>query len=111
VHVCVDDCTRLACVEVLASERTADVVGFLRRAVAFFNAHGIQVQRLMTDNGPAYRSIAHAALCRQLENSCAPGTDIARLCCTIRGTSTPRSTLRRQRASTAGAGRHPPPRG
>jgi transposase InsO family protein len=67
VHVCVDDCTRLAYVEVLASERTNDVVGFLGRAVAFFNDHGIQVQRLMTDNGPAYRSIAHAALCRQLD--------------------------------------------
>jgi transposase InsO family protein len=66
VHVCVDDCTRLAYVEVLESERTDDVVAFLARAVAFFNTHGIEVQRLMTDNGPAYRSIAHAALCRQL---------------------------------------------
>jgi len=66
VHVCVDDCTRLAYVEVLASERTQDVVAFLERAIAFFNQHGIQVQRLMTDNGPAYRSIAHATLCRQL---------------------------------------------
>lgn len=66
VHVCVDDCTRLAYVEVLSSERTDDVVAFLGRAVAFYNAHGIEIQRLMTDNGPGYRSIAHAALCRQL---------------------------------------------
>jgi transposase InsO family protein len=66
VHVCVDDCTRLAYVEVVESERTDDVVAFLARAVAFFNAHGIEVQRLMTDNGPGYRSTAHAALCRQL---------------------------------------------
>jgi transposase InsO family protein len=66
VHVCVDDCTRLAYVEVLASERTEDVVAFLGRAVAFFNARGIEVQRLMTDNGPGYRATAHAALCRQL---------------------------------------------
>jgi transposase InsO family protein len=66
VHVCVDDCTRLAYVEVLESERSDDVVAFLGRAVAFFNAHGIEVQRLMTDNGPGYRSTAHAALCRQL---------------------------------------------
>ena len=66
VHVAIDDCTRLAYVEVLDSERTQDVLGFLKRAVAFYQAHGIQVQRLMTDNGPAYRSIAHAALCRQL---------------------------------------------
>ena len=66
VHVCVDDCTRLAYVEVLESERTADVIAFLQRAVAFFNEHGIHVQRLMTDNGPGYRSTAHAALCRTL---------------------------------------------
>ena len=49
VHVCVDDCTRLAYVEVLSSERTDDVVAFLGRAVAFYNAHGIEIQRLMTD--------------------------------------------------------------
>ncbi len=65
-HVCVDDCTRLAYVEVLEDERTDNVVGFLQRAVAWFNAHGIEVQRLMTDNGPAYRSTAHAAICREL---------------------------------------------
>src|SRR4051794_33033903 len=53
VHVAIDDCTRLAYVEVLASERTHDVVDFLRRAIAFFNSHGIHVERLMTDNGPA----------------------------------------------------------
>jgi len=67
VHVAIDDCTRLAYVEVLDDERTDSVVAFLQSAVGFFNAHGITVQRLMTDNGPAYRSIAHAAACRQLE--------------------------------------------
>ena len=66
VHVAIDDCTRLAYVEVLDSERTDDVLAFLQRAVAFYNAHGIEIQRLMTDNRPGYRSIAHAALCRQL---------------------------------------------
>jgi transposase InsO family protein len=66
VHVAIDDCTRLAYVEVLDDERTDSVVGFFARAVAFFNEHGITVQRLMTDNGPAYRSHAHAAVCRQL---------------------------------------------
>jgi hypothetical protein len=43
VHVCVDDCTRLAYVEVLTPERTDEVVAFLQRAVAFFNDRGIQV--------------------------------------------------------------------
>ena len=66
VHVCVDDCTRLAYVEVLDDERADTVCGFLERAVAWFGDHGIRVQRLMTDNGNGYRSYAHAAVCRRL---------------------------------------------
>jgi transposase InsO family protein len=66
VHVCVDDCTRLAYAEVLADERAETVCGFLERAVAWLAAHGVRVQRLMTDNGNGYRSYAHAAVCRQL---------------------------------------------
>ena len=38
VHVCVDDATRLAYVEVLADEKATTAVGFLRRAVAFYAA-------------------------------------------------------------------------
>jgi transposase InsO family protein len=66
VHVCVDDATRLAYVEVLGDERATSAVGFLRRAVAFYRAHGIAVCRLMTDNGSAYRSTMHAIACRGL---------------------------------------------
>lgn len=66
VHVCVDDCTRLAYVEVLADERTDTVIGFLQRATAWMAEHGVIVERLMTDNGSAYRSHAHAAACRAL---------------------------------------------
>jgi len=66
VHVCVDDCTRLAYVEVLDDERADTVCGFLERAVAWLRDHGIHVQRLMTDNGNGYRSYAHAAVCRRL---------------------------------------------
>jgi transposase InsO family protein len=66
VHVCVDDATRLAYAEVLPDEKTKTVVGFLRRAVGFYRSHGIAVERLMTDNGPAYRSAAHALACRGL---------------------------------------------
>jgi transposase InsO family protein len=66
VHVAIDDCTRLAYVEVLADERRDTVVAFLASAVRFFESHGIEVQRLMTDNGNGYRSHAHAAVCRQL---------------------------------------------
>jgi transposase InsO family protein len=66
VHVCVDDATRLAYVEVLGDEKAATAIGFLRRAVAFYRAHGITVCRLMTDNGSAYRSTVHALACRTL---------------------------------------------
>jgi transposase InsO family protein len=66
VHVCVDDHSRLAYAEVLADERAVTAVGFLQRAVAFYAAHGITVQRVMTDNGAAYRSHAHQIACRQL---------------------------------------------
>jgi transposase InsO family protein len=66
VHVCVDDATRLAYAEVLADEKATTAVAFLRRAVAFYAAHGISVERVMTDNGSAYCSIAHALACRAL---------------------------------------------
>jgi transposase InsO family protein len=66
VHVCVDDATRLAYAEVLTDEKASTAIAFLRRAVAFYAAHGIRAQRVMTDNGAAYRSIAHALACRAL---------------------------------------------
>jgi transposase InsO family protein len=66
VHVCVDDATRLAYVEVLADERAVTAVGFLRRAVQWFASMGIAVERVMSDNGSCYRSHAHASACREL---------------------------------------------
>jgi transposase InsO family protein len=64
VHVCVDDATRLAYVEVLPDEQATTAVGFLRRAVTFYRRHGITIERVMTDNGSAYRSTLHAFACR-----------------------------------------------
>ena len=49
VHVCVDDATRLAYVEVLKDELGETAAGFLRRAVAWFSSMGITVERVMTD--------------------------------------------------------------
>jgi transposase InsO family protein len=66
VHVAIDDCTRLAYAEVLADEKATTVIGFLRRAVAFYARHGISVKRLLTDNGSGYRSTIHAIACRTL---------------------------------------------
>jgi hypothetical protein len=66
VHVCVDDATRLAYVEVLRDEKATTAVAFLRRATSFCRSHGIQVQAVMTDNGPAYISFAHKLACKTL---------------------------------------------
>jgi transposase InsO family protein len=66
VHVCVDDFSRLAYVELLADERAQTAIAFLRRALAWFAAQGVRVERVMTDNGSAYRSHAHRAACALL---------------------------------------------
>jgi transposase InsO family protein len=66
VHVAIDDATRLAYVEVLADEKAITAIGFLRRAVAHYAAYGITTERLITDNGSAYRSTIHAIACRTL---------------------------------------------
>jgi transposase len=66
VHVAIDDATRLAYVEVLSDEKATTAIGFLRRAVKHYASYGINVQRLITDNGSAYRSTVHAIACRTL---------------------------------------------
>lgn len=66
VHIAVDDYSRLAYAEVLPDEKAATAVGFLRRALAFYRRYGIQVERLLTDNGSAYRSTIHALACKAL---------------------------------------------
>jgi transposase InsO family protein len=66
VHVAVDDATRLAYVEVLDDEKATTAIAFLQRALAFYRRHGITVERVLTDNGSAYRSAIHAIACRAL---------------------------------------------
>jgi transposase InsO family protein len=66
VHVCIDDATRLAYVEVLENEKAITAVGFLHRAVKHFATYGITIERLITDNGSPYRSTVHAIACRAL---------------------------------------------
>jgi transposase InsO family protein len=67
VHVAVDDHSRLAYVEELADESPATTVAFLQRARAFYGAHGISVERVLTDNGTAYRSRLFAAALSELD--------------------------------------------
>jgi len=56
LHVCVDDASRLAFTQLLPDERKESAVAFLDRALAWFARLGVRVERVMTDNGSAYRS-------------------------------------------------------
>jgi len=66
VHLAIDDHSRLAYAEELADESPATTAGFLERAWRFYAAHGITIERILTDNGGCYRSRAVAATCDQL---------------------------------------------
>ena len=65
-HVAIDDATRLAYVEVLPDEKQATTVGFLLRAVAWFDGQGISGRRVLSDNGSAYRSKPWREACSAL---------------------------------------------
>lgn len=67
VHVAIDDATRSAYVEVLEDGQKPTVIGFLTRALAWFNGQRIECRRVMSHNGPAYVSHAFAEACRTLE--------------------------------------------
>jgi transposase InsO family protein/transposase-like protein len=66
VHVAIDDASRLAYAEVLPDEKASTAIAFLGRALQFYARHGITVERVMTDNGSAYRSAIHGLACRAL---------------------------------------------
>lgn len=61
IHVAIDDATRVAYVEILPDETGASAAGFVERALAWLRAERIDVERVMTDNGPPYVSKAFAA--------------------------------------------------
>jgi transposase InsO family protein len=56
LHVAVDDASRLAYTEILPDERKESATAFLERALAWFESLGVTVERVMTDNGSAYKS-------------------------------------------------------
>ena len=66
LHVAIDDYSRLAFACLFPDEKTPSVLAALRQAIAFYKAHGIQVQRILTDRGSTYRSNLFAASCQQL---------------------------------------------
>ena len=61
-----DDHSRLSLVAMAEDERQETAVAFLEQVVAHYCQRDVRVQRVMTDNGSAYRSRAFAAACRRL---------------------------------------------
>jgi transposase InsO family protein len=66
VHMAIDDATQPAYVEVLADEQQSTAIGFLSRAVAWFNGQGVECRQVMSDNVSAYISKAFAKACSAL---------------------------------------------
>ena len=60
VHSAIDGYSRLAYTEVLDNGQGPTAAGFMLRALAFFAHNDISVERVLTDNGPCYRSSAFA---------------------------------------------------
>jgi transposase InsO family protein len=66
VHVCIDDASRIAFVQVLADQRKESAVAFLEAAVAYYAKLGVRIERVMTDNGSCYRSTMFRTACERL---------------------------------------------
>jgi len=66
LHTVIDDHSRVAYVEICADEKAATAIGVLQRATAWFAARGVTVERVLSDNGSAYRSFAWADACAEL---------------------------------------------
>jgi transposase InsO family protein len=65
VHVCIDDASRIAFVQVMADQRKESAVAFLEAAIAYYAKLGVRVECVMTDNGSCYRSKTFRAACKQ----------------------------------------------
>ena len=66
-HVAIDDHSRTSLITMAEDERKESAVAFLEQVVEHYRACGIRVERVMTDNGSAYRSRAFADACRRLQ--------------------------------------------
>jgi transposase InsO family protein len=66
LEVFVDDHSRLACVVVTRNGGSGETVRALDRAIRWFAAQGIAVERILTDNGASYRSNRYEGRLREL---------------------------------------------
>ncbi len=66
LFVAIDDHARVAFTAMRPDERKDSAESFLREAVAYFAKLGVSVQRVLTDNGPAFHSFAFRDGCLEL---------------------------------------------
>ena len=66
MHTVIDDYSRVAYLEICADETAATAIGVLHRAVGWFAERGVAVERVLSDNGSAYRSHAWRQACEEL---------------------------------------------
>lgn len=66
IHTVIDDHSRVAYAEIHNDETAVTAVAVLRRAVGWFAARGVTVERVLSDNGSAYRSFAWRDACAEL---------------------------------------------
>ena len=66
VHVCIDDHSRVAFVQIMPTERKECAIAFLKAAIAYYRRLGVTIQRVMTDNGSCYISKAFRKACKRL---------------------------------------------
>ena len=55
LHIAIDDHSRLAYAEILPDEKGETSLKFAYNTKAFFEKHGIKIERIMTDNGVGYK--------------------------------------------------------
>jgi transposase InsO family protein len=66
VHTVIDDHSRLAYAEICTDEKATTAIGVLHRAVTWFADHGVTIERVLSDNGSAYKSHAWRDACTTL---------------------------------------------
>jgi hypothetical protein len=66
VHTVIDDHSRVAYAEIHNDETAVTATAVLRRATAWFAARGVRVERVLSDNGSAYKSHLWRDTCAEL---------------------------------------------
>ena len=65
-HAAIDHHSRAGFVQMRSDEKKTSAVQFLQDAAAHYAALGVRIERVLTDNGPAYRAKLFAKVCQAL---------------------------------------------